>query len=326
VLHLRCGDDILARLREAGLPGRAARWGDPLCEGPIRPWPDAAARRAERAEWLAARYGGAVDDHLATLAAEDAVLAEAAGEPEVVLWFEHDLFDQAILVHLLTRLAALAPDRTSLLCIGEHPDEPDFPGLGQLGAAQLAALFPARRPVTPEQFRLAQRAWAALGAEHPGSLEALVRDGTPELPFLADALRRWLAELPSVRNGLSQTESLALQAVAAGADRPRHAFEVVQRFEPRPWLGDRMFHARLRLLASGPRPLLTPAAGTLPAGTGVEFEQATLEVTEDGRAVLAGRADWCALARPNRRHGNLLLEGSAPRWRWDEAAERVVGR
>ena len=34
-------------------------------------------------------------------------LARAGREDEVVLWFEHDLFDQAILVFLLDRLADL---------------------------------------------------------------------------------------------------------------------------------------------------------------------------------------------------------------------------
>lgn len=326
MLHLRCGDDIIPKLREAGVPGDLATWADPLCEGPIRPWPDDAARRAERADWLAARYGQSEAAVRASLEEADAALARAATEDETVLWFEHDLFDQAILVFLLARLADLAPDRTSLICIGSHPDVPEFTGLGQLSAAQLAALLPTRAPVSPAQFATARQVWDALASGDPERIEVIAQGGAPELPFLADALRRWLAELPSTRNGLGMTESLAVHAIAAGAETPRHAFQAVHRFESRPWLGDAMFYAAIRGLASGPAPLLGPADGKLPAGLEPGFEGVRFELTAHGRAVLTGRADWFHLAQPSRWHGGILLEGSEPAWRWDERTERVVRR
>lgn len=326
MLHLRCGEDIVEKLRRAGVPGTVAVWGDPLCQGPIRRWPDDAARREERARWIAARHDEPEPGVLARLEAADGALARAATEDEVVLWFEHDLFDQLILVFLLDRLAVLAPDRTSLICIGSHPAVPEFTGLGNLTADQLAALLPTRTPVTPAQFAVAEQVWDALAGGDPPGIEALALAGLPELPFLADALRRWLAELPSTRNGLGQTESLTLQAIAAGAETPQHAFQAVHRFESRPWLGDRMFYATIRELASGPVPLLGPADGRLPSGLEAGFEHARFELTAHGRAVLTGRADWFHLARPSRWHGAILLEGSEPAWRWDERAERVVGR
>lgn len=322
-LHLRCGDDILPTLEALGLPGEFRRWADPLCEGPLRAWPDEGARRAERSTWLAARYGGDPRDVLAGLEAEDVSLASAARADEVVLWFEADLFDQAILVYLLDRLADVAPERTSLICIGSHPEVTGFVGLGQLGPAQLEALYPARVPVSPAQFAVARTTWEALQGGDPERLWNLAGTGTPELPFLADALRRYLAELPSVRTGLGLTESMGLQAFLAGADTPFHAFPAVQRFENRPWQGDTMFYALVRLLASGPMPLLR-ARGKMPPAGDRAFEQVRFEVTDHGRAVLAGREDWCRLSGASWWHGSILVEAPRPRWRWDERAERPV--
>ena len=325
-LHLRCGYDIIPQLREAGLPGRMARWDDPLCEGPLREWPDDAARRAERAFWLAGRYEEPESVVRQNLEAADRALLSGADEDEVVLWFEHDLFDQAILVFLLHRLAELAPERTTLICIDSFPGVPAFIGLGQLNRSQLAELYPGRRPISAEQFALARRAWGLLATGDPEGLWALGAERSLELPFLGMALRRYLAELPSVRNGLSQTESLGLQSIGAGADTPGHAFVAVQRFERHPWQGDAMFYATLRGLADGPYPLLSAGGmgGRLPRLRDATFPNTRLELTPDGRAVLTGRIDWCRLAQRPRRLGGIPIEAAEPAWRWDEEAERPV--
>lgn len=323
MLHLRCGDDILPAIAAAGLPGRAAKWCDPLCQGPVRDWPDDGARRAERSAWLAARLDLDPLDALRTLEGEDMVLAGAAREDEVVLWFEADLFDQSILIYLLDRLADLAADRTSLICIGSHPAHPEFTGLGQLETADIAALFPTRVPVTAEQFETARAAVRAFGSGDPEAIWSFALTGAGALEFLGDALRRWLAELPSVRNGLGLAESMGLQTFAAGADSPRDAFPVVQRFESRPWMGDTMFYETMRLLALGPAPLIRPL-GKLPRAADPAFAAARFEVTDMGRAVIAGREDWFRVSGVSRWQGSVLLEAPRPAWRFDEASGRPV--
>jgi hypothetical protein len=326
VLHIVRGDDLLRTLERSGLPGRTMRWADPLCEGPLRRWPDAASRRAERAAWLAARYGGTVEQHGELLASDDAALEAAVTEDEVVLWCKDDVCDQTVLVFWLNHLAARGPGCASLVALGPQAVQHGFVGPVQSREVEWRALYETRRPVTAAELEAGRAAWAALTAGDPDPIEALAREDTGPLPFVPAALRRWLAELPSVRNGLSLTESLALQAVAAGADRPRHVFAVVQRFEERPWMGDRMFYARLRQLGRGPCPLVTAVGRRMPSGGDPEFEAVTLSLTPEGRAVLDGRADWFRLACPNRWHGSLLLEGPEPAFRWDEVAQRVRRR
>jgi hypothetical protein len=299
-----------------------ARWCDPLCEGPIRAWPDDGARRAERSAWIAAHFDIDPAEALRTAESEDVVLASGARHDEVVLWFEADLFDQMIMVFLLDRLADIAPNHTSLICIGSFPGVPDFIGLGNLTAEQLATLFPTRSLVTPAQFALARTAWDVLQGGDPEAMWTLAGTGTPELQFLGDALRRYLADLPSTRTGLGMTEALALMVFASGAETPMQAFPAVQRFESRPWMGDATFGSVVRRLASGPSPLLRPL-GKLPR-FGPEFMRAGFEVTDHGRAVLEGREDWIRLSGASRWHGSILVEAPHPAWRWDERGERPV--
>ena len=323
MLHLRCGDDILPAIAAAGLPGTPARWCDPLCEGPVRPWPDDGARRAERSAWLAARFGQDTAETLRTLEGEDMCLAGAAREDEVVLWFEADLFDQSILIFLLDRLAELAPDRTRLICIGNHPAHPNFVGLGQLATEEIAGLFPGRVAVAPEQFETARRAMQVFAGGDPEAIWSFALTECHPLEFLGDALRRWLAEFPSVHNGLGMTESMGLQTFLAGAETLRDAFAIVQRFESRPWMGDSSFHESMRLLASGPSPLLRPL-GKVPRRGDPAFATTKFEVTDAGRAVIAGKEDWFRLSGVSRWQGSILLEAPRPAWRWDERAGRPV--
>ena len=68
---------------------------------------------------------------------------------ELVLWFEHDLFDQLNLIQVLepsrgSRSAGRS--RSALICIGSFPGRPRFKGLGELTARRAGAAV--RRPAS----------------------------------------------------------------------------------------------------------------------------------------------------------------------------------
>ena len=125
------------------------------------------------------------------------VIAQHDAYDELVLWYEHDLFDQLNLIQLLPFVRAHVPASkpVSLICIGSFPGRANFKGLGELHPGELASLFPTRQPVTPAQYDLAARAWQAFREPTPEPLDALV--GGPEgpqlhtwaLPFLARGAR-----------------------------------------------------------------------------------------------------------------------------------------
>ena len=323
-LHIRCGDDILATLDQAGIPGDKVRWADPLCEGPLHRHATDTARQKERAAYHA---GGSspITEMYRELMGDDWRVDQCVHYDETILWFEADLYDQAILVYLLARLGAFrSRTRLSLICIGEFPGVERFIGLGQLTAGQLATLLPTRRPVTPGQIRLAVRTWDALRDDTPVALGRIGRMRSSALPFLPAAVRRYLAEYPSLRNGLSRTEQLALEAIAAGAGTPMEIFVRVQKRERRPYQGDTMFYDVLRRLAAPRYPAIAGGHGRLARLKEPEFLQQRIRLTDTGRQLLSNQIDWCAVSGVIRQIGGVTLRGPRPRWRWDTRRHVIV--
>ena len=306
-LHVTNGDSTALTLRRTGLVERLVVWRDALHEGPV-PDVDDARLRALRAEFLA-RDGASAAVVLRTLEERDRALAGGRGG-EYVLWFEADLYDQLQLAQIVARLAALgvAPERVTLICIGEHRGSAHFGGLGELEAEQLERL-PASAGVTltADTFDLATRAWAALRAPDPRGLAAIVAACSPELRFLPEAFDRLGREYPSTRDGLSLTERRLLAAVAEGAATPVEAFLRASAREARPFLGDTWAFAALDRLAAGDVPLLDGA-----------------RLTDAGGRVLRGEADHVALNGVDRWVGGVHLRGRSVSWRWDDGTEAVV--
>jgi hypothetical protein len=198
---------------------------------------DAAELSAIRSRFLTGRSDA--------FTARDSLL-EAADE--LVLWFEHDLYDQLQLVQVLA-----SSDAPASLAQAET----------YLGEADL----PDPTPVSDGQRKTARRAWAAFRAADPRGLEGL--DGAG-LPLLRPALDRLLEEYPSVGNGLGRSEQQALSAVARGARTRYDAFGAAQAAEDARFMGDRSFFAligRLEpLVGRDPDLRLTPLGGQVLAG------------------------------------------------------------
>src|SRR3954452_10644840 len=107
VLHITNGDSTVATMRQAGIGGDIVPWRDVLHEGPVPPLPPAELL-AVRAEYLARRGLADADDIERILRARDERLGAALGATEpVVLWFEHDLYDQLQLIQILAGLPDL---------------------------------------------------------------------------------------------------------------------------------------------------------------------------------------------------------------------------
>ena len=96
--------DLIVR---AGIPGETSIWADPLHEGPVPGAIDHRELCAVRARHIARAPDDApYEEVLAELASWEEAIARSAVCNERVLWFEHDLFDQLNLIHLLDRIAA----------------------------------------------------------------------------------------------------------------------------------------------------------------------------------------------------------------------------
>ncbi|NOT08833.1 MAG: DUF1835 domain-containing protein [Gemmatimonadales bacterium] len=317
-LHIRCGQDILEKLDTAGIPGDKIRWTDTLCEGPLHRPRREEIRQRERAAYLSGRFRVPFTETFREIKGADWRVTQCERYDETLLWFEADLFDQVILVYLLDRLRPFAKEtKISLICIGEFPGVRRFVGLGQLRPAQLAQLLPTRLPVTRRQFALGTEAWKAFTSRDPRNLLKLTRMRTKALPFLPQAVGRYLAEYPSVHNGLGQTEQWVLEAIEPGARTADSVFRRVHLREARPFMGDAMLYAVIRDLASGPAPALAGAAPRLERLDDRELRDCPIWLTDMGRRLLRNQTDWFRESASIRQFGGVTLRGPHARWRWD---------
>ena len=260
MLHVTNGESAGRSLRQTALGGAVLPWQDVLHEGPVP-----AVLRPEllrlRARFLAGCGWGTRRAIFSSLERRDRQLTEALrGGSHVVLWFEHDLYDQLQLVDVLA-LAHEAGASPELIVVDAFPGKPLFRGLGELSPDELETLWPKRRAATEEALEAAAGAWDAVRAPEPTGLAEWSAPGSRELPLLAPALRRLLAELPGPTDGLSGTERRALQTIAAGASTPAAAFLGSQRLEDAPFLGDAWFYRDLAALGSGPARLVETEDG-----------------------------------------------------------------
>lgn len=310
-LHVANGHSATELIERSGLHGRTMVWCDPLYEGPVPGHLSDGELLRVRAGFLAPT-AHAIDDVQSDLAGWRAAVDDTSAYDELVLWFEHDLFDQLNLIQLLTHLGRREPWPTpvSLISLDRHAGHPDFKGLGELTPAEIAALFPHRVPITPGQVALAARAWTAFRSPDPGAIEDFLRSDTSALPFLGGALARHLEEFPSERDGLSRSERQLMSLVSGGPAEVREVLPRMHDGEHWYYVTDTMLLDRARALASSSPALLTLSGDD---GRGLS---GTIALTADGRDVLEGAADRVRLCGIDRWLGGVHLRRGGPVWRW----------
>jgi len=328
MLHIHNGDSAAGTLRESGFPGEHKAFQEVLMEGPTPRGLSPDEWAAGRARFLAAAYELKLEDCQKDLRSQEDWLRGFSEHDETVLWFEHDLFCQINLIYLLDWFSKQSGrTRLSLICVSEFPGVEDFRGLGQLTGEQLASLFDKRQEVTQAEFRLAVRAWAAYCSADPQGIERLLEKDTLAMPFLRQALRLHLMRFPSVRNGLGRIENATLELISNGPIGFKSLFPNFANAEPVYGIGDSQFWCALKRLGEAAYPLITIDA---PAVHERELKpnwrhDASFELTETGRAVLAGERDFVDANGVDLWLGGVhLVDGSG--WRWDEDNGRLARR
>ncbi len=326
LLHITNGDHAADLIDESGLSGDVLPWRDVLHEGPVPAGLSLEALAPVRARFGALHGWGAYEEILKTFRARNAALSEFRRCDEVILWFEHDLYDQLQILQLLDWFCGrkLGTTHFSMICIGAFPGIADFRGLGQLQPAQLNRLFGSRIPVTSAMLALGRRTWCAFTAPDPTAIVSLLGEEASRLPFLVPALYRYFAEFPALDTGLTHTERTILRLVAAGVTDPTAVFSRSQDLEAAPFMGDLTFWNRIDALCSAPSPLLTASVESVRAAAADDaLPGIALAVTAPGHDVLAGRADRIALNGIDEWRGGAHLV-TAHHWRWD-ADRQVLG-
>ncbi len=258
-LHIRCGNDIQQALTVAGFVGDFMPFFDPYVQGPVPQTGTLEEFIRVRAQFVEEAYHATAVIELLT--GDYADLARAREYPRVVLWLEHDSYDQLILARLFQYFSDQAhrPEQLEFISVTHFPGVERFNGIGHLPPEAMRVLWGQFTPVTEEQLALGKRVWEAVTAPTPENLLALATGDMHVLPVMQTALKRHLQELPSTKNGLSLVEQLTLQILADKG--PMNAGRLfgwyVNHYEPLPYLGDTGYWWTIDGLANAPQPALT---------------------------------------------------------------------
>jgi len=303
IQHITNGSAIIPKMRDAGLDGPILSWDDVLHEGPVPAGLNIGALRDVRAEFLASWAHQPFDVIARSFRDRDnAVDASIDAVDEVVLWLEHDLYDQLQLIQILDRFPL---DRGPLVTA-----VPDDDYLGTQPTPRFAGLFTARTEVTTGQRLAARDAWQCFRASDPRTIVDVLPRVTA-LRHLPAALRRHLQQFPSLENGLSRTEQQTLEAAMRGVTHVKDLYTAANHErEEAVFMGDAAFLFHIEALTRPPRPLL-------------QVEDDRVVLTADGRRVHDGDADRVRLCGIDRWLGGVHLEGAGPMWRWDATRQTI---
>ena len=201
MLHITNGESVIHSFTAARLEGAYLSWMDVLYEGPVPDLPHEALSDV-RARALANLGWGQEAEIRNAFAARDAALASFCDHEEVVLWFEHDLFDQLQLIQLLSWFADqdLGSTRLSLVYIASHDQIPE--------------ILRDRKPVTAEQLSLGRRAWKAFCGPDPRAITAHDSFGFVTAPVSTGCLAAVARRIP-----VPSKWPVANRAAASRSDR-----------------------------------------------------------------------------------------------------------
>lgn len=298
ILNITNGGSAADIMLQAGIAGEILPWKDVLHDGPV-PYESLRELSKTRADFIhRCGWGASEEEVLQDFRERDETLLTWEFYDRIVLWFEHDLYDQLQIIQLLDffhhqpealeRLWLINPDRY----------------LGMLTPEQMKALLEEARPVTSEQLRLANRAWSAFRKPTPEMLHRLLLEDLDALPWLHLAIIRLFEEYPACHNGLSRTARQLLEIAATGETRIDRIFEASQQQELARFMGDASFEQIIRQMLRGEAPLLKNRGEPV---TCPFNPRQKLHLTETGRAVLDGEINWLDLQPIDRWIGGVHL-------------------
>jgi len=318
-LHIRCGTDLQTTLPKAGFIGDFLEYTDPYSQGPIIHDDNFLTNRIK---FLHESF-----THILNMSAEETKqryeishfkLTRAADTyKRIVLWFEHDSFDQLILARLLAYFAETgSAEKLELISINHFPGSVRFIGLGQLPVEAIRLIWNQRVSINQHQLELASQIWKALGNDSPESLLSIINSNEiHHLPDMHNAVERHIQELPSAFNGLSLTEHLSLEILKQQSITAGMLFKkLMLEYEPLPWLGDGMYWFILESMMQVSQPVFEISDEDLLK----PWHERKLLITKSGRLVLSGKLDWLSFNPPDRYLGGIYIQSDKPCFRWSK--------
>jgi hypothetical protein len=317
ILNITNGDCAVQIMEKAGIPGFFLPWRDVLHDGPVPAHLSLEQLSEIRSQFIIDQGWGEPEKIKHAFIERDNTIKSFEKYEKIILWFEHDLYDQLQMLQILDWFYKNGKKAKSLsmICVDQY--------LGMLSPDEMLALYKYEEPVTDSQLALSSKAWSAFRSDSPESWLALLKTDTTALPFLAGAIIRMLEEYPGCANGLSRTAQNTLEIIQQGEKQPGRVFDRCQETEERKFLGDSGFWSLLQAFLASSPPLLTlpeDMALTLPANPDQE-----LTLTQAGKDVLSGKKNWLDIIELDRWIGGVHLSFDNILC-WDSGSSTLIKR
>ncbi len=311
LLIITNGSSAVDVLEQGNISADFLPWLDVLHEGPVPADLSLSELSKIRANYISSQGWASEEEVNADFNERNQKLESYQNYAKVILWFEHDLYDQLQILQILNWFAdqATLPTQFSIICTEQYV------GLIKLG--KINSFFQYEQTITQQHLLIAQIAWRAFCSNKPQDWENLLQEDTSILPFLHDAILRQLEEYPAPKTGLSRTQRQALQIIAKNEITAINLFEQYQETEQRRFLGDLSFWSILQQMLDSTPPLiqLTDNVKTLDSSN----PKQKLFITPIEPEVLQENSNFLDYHQLNRWLGGVHLN-SENRWIWSKEA------
>jgi len=235
VLNIVNGEVTIEIMKEAYINGDFLPWSDFLHEGPVPHGLSIDKLSKIRANFIYQQGFDSLKIIEKEFQERNSVLKNYHKYQKIILWFEHDLYDQLQLLQILSWFHSNNTENIKLSLISTDRY------LGDSSLDEIRELLGSEENITKSHLDLAQKAWSAFTKPNPIDWFKLLKEDTSLLPFLKNAIVRMLEEYPSRRNGLSRSEHQALFIISKGKENPNKIFQDCQNYEKQKFMGDIIF-------------------------------------------------------------------------------------
>lgn len=300
ILNITNGDSTVSIMQKADIPGIFLPWRDVLHVGPVPGKLSLDELSKVRSDFILAQGWGSDEKVRQAFKERDDLIKTYYEFEKVILWFEHDLYDQLQILQILDWFYQNRPIQAelTLICHDQY--------LGMLTPTAMKALTHKETPVNETMLSLAHQVWSAFCSETPALWQGVLKQEITILPFLKAAVLRMLEEFPHCQTGLSRTETIILQIIAQGKMPAEKVFAQYQKMEERKFMGDTVFWKILEKLLKGRDPLLKlPDNEKLSLPT---TRSQVLTLTQMGKAVLSGEKNFLDISEIDYWIGGVHLQ------------------
>jgi hypothetical protein len=322
MLIITNGDSAVEAIKNARIEAEILPWRDVLHDGPVPLGLNLLEMATVRARFVADCGWGKYDQILKMFEHQYSKLQSFSKFEELVLWFEHDLYDQLQLIQILDFLATADKKSTkiSLICKDRF--------VSDSSAKELKIDFENREEITKSKLELGKKGWAAFKSKNPTNIEKFLLEDNSALPFLKDSFLRFLEEYPEQKSGISRNERQILELIANGYKLPARIFRASQKYEDPIYLGDWSFWRYMGQMVNCENPLLIteneePFLFPPKQENKDKFLLQKLFLTDLGSKVLNCEKNWVLINGIDKWFGGVHLTPENLWW-WDQKSKSLV--